>query len=64
MNIIVEKGPPPSMDAYGVGLEQGRMSRRKLKYTAETIAQFLDKVKHKKDDYTRGFVAGFTEKEP
>lgn len=62
MTFTVELGEAPNMDAYANGVLHGRIARAKA--TLEQIATFTNQMKRKKDDYTKGFVAGLNEKEP
>lgn len=58
----MEIGDAPNMDAYATGLNHGRIARAKT--TLDQIAIFTNRMQRKKDDYTKGFLAGLNEKEP
>lgn len=62
INIEIEQGEPPALDAYGAGLENARKVRHI--YTKNTIAVFVNSIKYKKDSYTKGFIEGLTETTP
>lgn len=62
MTFTIEIGEAPNMDAYAIGLEHGRRARAKA--TLEHVAAFSNKMKHKRDEYTKGFLVGLNEKEP
>lgn len=60
MTFNIEHGTLPDATIYDQGVEDGR--RIQARHALDDIARFKAQVEHKKDPYTRGFIAGLSEK--